>query len=327
MTVISIVAFIYNPDEWIIRRVLKALTKLSIPENAEIEYLLVDNNSKNRWELILEREFADFPFQRITEKRQGLTFARQTGFTRSNGDLIVCVDDDNELNRNYLLSLFTLKEQYPEVGVWGPGIIEVEFQKDAPLRFKNFKAYFQEKYIDEVQFGNEKKWMKYYPPGTGMCLTKEVANAYLEFLRIGKMTATDREGKSLSSGGDSQVVYSAILLGKSAGVSPSLKANHLTSKEKTSLSYLKKLQFGIYSCSPVHVEVFPDLKANIQKPRLSEFIKLFLESVIKSRFGFHPHKFFLPIAKDLALIYSYFEINSLPLPWIYDYLIKKLELK
>ncbi len=327
MTVISIVVFIYNPDEWIISRVLKALTELIIPQNTDVEFLLVDNNSQNNWELILDNEFTNFPFRRIIEKRQGLTFARQTGFEKSNGDWIVCVDDDNELNRDYLFSLLALRKQYPEVGVWGPGVIDVEFHKDAPIWINNFKAFFQEKNFEDIQFGNERRWMKCYPPGTGMCLTREVANAYLEFLKIGRMTATDRKGKSLSSGGDSQVVYSAILINKSAGVSPSLKANHLTSKKKTSLSYLKRLQFGIYSCSPVHVEVFPELKEVILKPRLSEFIELLLKNFLKSRFGKNMSKFQLPLAKELGRIYGYYDVNQLSIPWIYRFFINKLRLR
>ncbi|EKB48711.1 glycosyltransferase family A protein [Cecembia lonarensis] len=327
MTVISIVVFIYNPDEWIIKKVLKALTELKIPQNGEVEYLLVDNNSQNNWKLILEREFTDFPFQLLVEKRQGLTFARQSGFEKSKGDLIVCVDDDNELSSDYLLSFLALREQYPEVGVWGPGIIKVEFHKDVPSKFNNFKAYYQEKAFDKVQFGTERIWMPYYPPGTGMCLTKEVANAYLGFVEKGRMTATDRKGRSLSSGGDSQVVYSAILLGKSAGTSPSLKLNHLTSKNKSNLNYLKRLQFGIYSCTPVHVEVFPELKEKIKKPKIYEFLDLVLRTFIKSRFGKNKSKFQLPLAKKLGIIQGYYDTYQLSVPWVYRFFINKLGLK
>lgn len=327
MTVISIVVFIYNPDEWIIRRVLKALTELIIPHNTDVGFLLVDNNSQNNWETILEREFADFPFQRIVEDRQGLTFARQSGFEKSKGDLIVCVDDDNELSRDYLLSLLALREQYPEVGVWGPGIIEVEFDKDISAKFNNFKAYYQEKAFDKVKFGKERRWMAYYPPGTGMCLTNEVATAYLGFLKNGRMTATDRKGKSLSSGGDSQVVYSAILINKSAGISPGLRVNHLTSKNKSNLNYLKRLQFGIYSCTPVHTEVFPELKDKIPKPKLNIFLELVLRSLFQSRFGKHKSKFQLPLAKELGGIQGYYDAYQLSVPWVYRFFINELGLR
>lgn len=324
---ISIVVFIYNPGEWIIRRVLKALTELIIPQNTDVELLLVDNNSQNNWEIILEREFADFPFQRIIEKRQGLTFSRQTGFKESKGDLIVCVDDDNELNQDYLLSLVALQEEYPQVGVWGPGVIEVEFHKGTPKSFHNFKGFFQEKAFEEIQFGNKRTWMNCYPPGTGMCLTREVADTYLEFLRIGRMTATDRQGRSLVSGGDSQVLYTAILLNKYAGVSPTLKVNHLTAENKISLSYLKRLQFGIYSCTPVHTEVFPELMEKMIKPRKRKFLELVLISLIKSRFGKNSSKFHLPLAKELGLIYGYYKANNIPIPMIYRFFIKILKLK
>jgi len=223
--------------------------------------------------------------------------------------------------------LLALREQYPEVGVWGPGIIEVEFHKDTSAKFNNFKAYYQEKAFDKVQFGKERRWMPYYPSGTGMCLTKEVATAYLGFLKNGRMTATDRKGKSLSSGGDSQVVYSAILIDLSAGTSPSLSVNHLTSKKKSNLNYLKRLQFGIYSCTPVHTEVFPELKDKILKPKLNEFLELVLRSVIQSRFGKYKSKFQLPLAKELGGIQGYYDTFQLSVPWVYRFFINKLGLR
>lgn len=73
----------------------------------------MDNNIQNNWKRILDKEFRKFPFQIIIEKRQGLTFARQTCFDKSQVDLIVCVDDDNELNLNYLMSLVALQGEYP----------------------------------------------------------------------------------------------------------------------------------------------------------------------------------------------------------------------
>jgi len=314
---ISVLLFTYNPDLVIIKRVLQSIQRLQIPESIEMEYLVIDNKSTSDWLIELKDEIKSFPFQVIEEKRQGLTFSRIKGFELAKGDWMICVDDDNELNPNFLIGLQALVADFSEVGVWGPGKITVEYHQASPIWVDKYKGLFQEKNFQEIQYGKEHHWMSYYPAGTGMCLSRKVAQAYLSHVASGKMTASDRKGKSLSSGGDSQVVYAGILSGKAAGVAPSLQVNHLIGEGKTNLNYMKRLNFGVSSCWPVHIEVFPDMKNSLNMPNFFDFLSFFFLNFWKSRFGYNAHRLQIPLARYMGTIYAYYEVNDLSLPFIY----------
>ncbi|MBD3627859.1 glycosyltransferase, partial [Cyclobacterium sp.] len=304
------------------RKVLKSIKSLILPDNFYVEYLIVDNNSTNAWYECLNQELIGFPFHFIKEECQGLTFARKAGFQAAKGEYLICVDDDNQLDSNYLIRFESLIENFPNVGVWGPGFISVVFDDAAPKWVENYRGVFQEKSVKEICFGDEKKWMPYYPPGTGMCLHRRVADHYLYLVDTKRMTAVDRQGKILSSGGDSQLVYAGILLGYSAGIAPGLKVNHLISASKTNLNYIKKLTFAVFSCWPVHLEVFPDMNLPFDKPSFTKFIKYLFHLLWKSRFGIHPHRLQIPLARRMADIFSYYEVYKLEIPFFLKFVIR-----
>jgi len=73
-----------------LRRCLASLTSLSTPHQLEI--LVVDNRPSSPATAEVVR---DFPTARlVSEPRQGLSYARNAGFLRATGDIIVCTDDD-----------------------------------------------------------------------------------------------------------------------------------------------------------------------------------------------------------------------------------------
>jgi hypothetical protein len=61
----------------------------------------------------------------------------------------------------------------------------------------------------------------------------------------------------LTSGGDLQIVLTAIKMGFKVGVHPSLKLNHIITEEKLNLKYLKNLSFGTAAGNvPGHLQVW-----------------------------------------------------------------------
>ncbi len=161
----------------------------------------------------------------------------------------MCLDDDNEIDSNYLIGLQELIQMHPHVWAWGPGKITVEYETKIPDWLVLYSWLFQEKNQDEVLFDNTKFWNIKYPSGTGLAIKKEVAQKYLENVKQNKMTATCRNGGGLTSGGDSQIVYCAIQLGKYAGTAPQLIINHLTEQKKDLFSLLQTVSFwGFFLC-------------------------------------------------------------------------------
>jgi GT2 family glycosyltransferase len=77
-----------RPQE--LRRCLTSLTALQLPKDTEV--LVIDNRPESPATAEVVKEFPSVVL--IREERQGLSYARNAGFVRASGDILVCTDDD-----------------------------------------------------------------------------------------------------------------------------------------------------------------------------------------------------------------------------------------
>ena len=273
----SIIICTYNPDQRNLARLLKAVKSFDGITGSEI--IIVDNASKFPVSQLKEvTEFLkEFPASRlIVEPMAGLTNARIAGFKACNNQWIIFFDDDNEPAPDYLEQLLLLIQQYPTVACWGPGNITVEYTaKKVPEWMEQYKESFQQKSIQQVEISNQQWWQTFYPPGTGLTIKREIVMEYVNRVKAGQYSLTDRMGKGLSSGGDVQMVLTAVQLNHYVGSAPGLKMNHLIDEKKTNLRYLMKHAFGTASSNlPAHEQVFFITNSlNLQQPSLLSIIK------------------------------------------------------
>jgi glycosyltransferase involved in cell wall biosynthesis len=247
----SIVICSYNPDERILKRCLKAISNLNVRE-ITYEIILIDNNSLPALHTLpYIKDFFNTTLnsRSVIETKQGLTLARIRGIEEASGKYIVFFDDDNEPHSDYLVNLKKLHEDHPSVGAWGPGNIWVDFIDGLdPKLNKNAEPYvkeiFQEKHREFITYSNIRDWQGYYPYGTGLCVKYSYLKDYSLKVKQSEYSLLGRKGNSLSSGEDLQIVLFCINESAAAGVSPTLKVNHLIPKERANFNYLKKLVFG-----------------------------------------------------------------------------------
>ncbi|MCM1983012.1 glycosyltransferase [Lyngbya confervoides] len=249
----------HNPKPSLLVRLLSAIQSLS-DATKSIEIILVDNNSSTSVkELSCVHHFLEvIPFARyVVEPRQGLTAARCRAIHETTAPIVVFFDDDNEPAPNYLQVLQRYFRDYPNVGVWGPGQITVEYVDPVEPWFEQHPEKFQQRQLDFGYSCVPATWGSYSPNGTGFAVRREILQRYASAIEQGKLQATDRKGTSLASAGDVQIVWEGIKLGFAAGMIPELKCNHLIPAEKANLSYLQRLYFGTASSyAPALVESF-----------------------------------------------------------------------
>lgn len=270
----SIIICTYNPTPSIFKRVLDAVARLIIPAGYTVECCIVDNNSKPALnQLDYVNSFLEStPWARlVTEPTQGKPASLVTAVRETAAPYIVLFDDDNQPEPDYLLKLANLVAKYPQVGVWGPGRVRVEFTEEVNPWVRNHKYLFQEKSAEATTFGQEPYWTSHHPAGTGQVTRREIMQLYVDMLKSKAVSITGRTGNSLSSGEDAQVVYIGIKLGYHVGVSPDLTLYHLIPSKRTSIEYLKRLQYQIMSSGAIaNVEIFPEQKSryytNIRSP-------------------------------------------------------------
>jgi len=254
----------YNPDLRLLTRLLSALLPIIKSGGETVEVIIVDNNSSPALNSYSEVQdfLAKAPHtQYIIEPKQGLSAARCRAIKATSSPIVVFFDDDNEPAPDYLDILSQYFEKYPNVGVWGPGHIEVEYMDAVDSWFLDHKYKFQQR-KQPFAYGCElERWGQYCPNGTGFAVRREILNKYLEALESGMLRVTGRKGNQLSSGEDVQIVWEGMKLGFAAGMIPSLRCNHLIPASKANFSYMARQCFGTSSAYiPALLQSFPEKK-------------------------------------------------------------------
>jgi glycosyltransferase involved in cell wall biosynthesis len=255
----SVIICTYNPDKRILLRTLRSVAELTLAPSFSAEVLIVDNNSSNNFlnENSIQKEIAGISNCSVhTEKKQGLVYARLKGFDEAKGDWLVFVDDDNELEKNYLTGLNEAIQKNKTVLCWGPGKITVDFIDGAQVFVsKYFKALFQEKDLAASATGNEKGWHSYYPTGSGLSIDRTILEIYKKHFTEGKINAVGRQGENLSSG----------------------------EEKRCTLKYMTALNFNLaYDYYKGYYEYFKDEKVFDARPTAFSFLKLWFRSLKRS---------------------------------------------
>ncbi len=242
MLEISVIICSHNPRPHYLRRVLDALRKQTLPVN-KWELLLIDNASDERLEPTWDVTW--HPNGRhIFEDQLGVAYARQRGMREMHADLLVFVDDDNVLDPNYLTEVTRISRNWPQLGVWGSGNIDPEFELNPPNYLKELVPYVALRNADAAYWSNIPtcKWAT--PWGAGHCVRANVARAYCDFSQKSAISISSRTGKSLWTGEDLEIDYVACGMGLGMAIFPELKLIHLIPKERISESYLLRIYEG-----------------------------------------------------------------------------------
>jgi glycosyltransferase involved in cell wall biosynthesis len=254
---LSVIICTHNAREDYLRRALDALRSQTTPQ-AHWELLLIDNASDES--LASRIDLSWHPGGRhICEEELGLTCARLRGIAEAKGDLLIFVDDDNVLQRDYLEAALQISATHPYLGAFG-GSIEAEFEVEPNPRFQSLLPSLAIRHVTETKWANF--GIGCVPYGAGLCVTKKVARAYAANLSGSEIRRSlDRRGSSLMGGGDLDLAMTSYDLGTGVGLFADLVVTHLIDKRRLSPQYLHRVCVeGIYSSYIVgylHGEVAP----------------------------------------------------------------------
>lgn len=111
---VSIVIPAYNEESYL----ESCLNAIQNQSEKPYEVIVIDNNSTDRTVAITKRyKFVTL----LREKRQGVTFARDTGFNRAKGDIIGRIDADTVLPSDWVATVMQLMADDPQLSaVSGP---------------------------------------------------------------------------------------------------------------------------------------------------------------------------------------------------------------
>ena len=239
----SVIICTHNPRSDYFSRVLDGLRHQTLPLD-KWELLVVDNASRpplaSNWAISWHPNFSY-----VIETELGLSQARLRGIREAAADVFVFVDDDNVVDNEYLSETVRIKKEWPILGVWGSGSISADFEVKPPDNLKKFLPSLALRDVAGPCWANSASCVDAIPWGAGLCIRKEIAQAYREFCDRSRIQITDRRGSSLSSSGDREISLVCCSNGLGIGVFPELKLKHLIPRHRVSEDYLVQLGEGI----------------------------------------------------------------------------------
>lgn len=279
MNELSVILCTRNPREAYLKRTLAALQIQTLSKD-RWEFIVVDNASDPALEPRLDLSW--HPRARILrEEVPGTTPARRCGFRAAGADLIVTVDDDNLLSPDYLEQALSLAASHPFLGAWG-GAIDGEFE-EPPAEW--LLPHLELLAVRPAECG---MWSNLYvswvstPVGAGMCLRRQVVEAYLASIAAqpGRLIL-GRVGSSMLSSEDIDIAYHAIDLGMGCGRFPALRLTHLIPKARCERNYLLRLAEGTAE-SQVYLDWFRSQGAlqRVASLRADQVMRLHLRDML-----------------------------------------------
>ena len=101
MTRITVAVCTWNRAR-LLDRTLARLRELCIPDGIDWELLVVNNNSTDETEKVLDRHAGHLPLRRLVESKPGKANAANRAAAEARGELILWTDDDVLVDRGWL---------------------------------------------------------------------------------------------------------------------------------------------------------------------------------------------------------------------------------
>jgi glycosyltransferase involved in cell wall biosynthesis len=249
-TTLTVVIPTHNPRRVALDRVLDALRLQTLPKT-QWDLLVVDNASKIELNSSLIMDW--HPQARIVrEEALGLTPARMRGFSEARGEIVVLVDDDNELDPDYLERVVEIADTHPFLGTWS-GRITLEFEDPLLTPPHQFHTYLTCREAEKDAWSNDRNHHQSTPWGAGMCVRRQVFVRYLQQLRDQpERTKLDLQGQQLLYGGDTDIAYTGCQIGLGKGVFARLHMNHLIPALRCKEEYLVRCVEGRAYSERIH---------------------------------------------------------------------------
>jgi glycosyltransferase involved in cell wall biosynthesis len=238
---ISVLICCYNAA-WVLPRTLVALSRQKFSSDFGWEICIIDNNSHDSTAECVRRfiqKNSDIDVSLITEKQQGLSYARIAGYQAAKFPILIYCDDDTLLCEDYLQKAFDFMRDHPQTGLCG-GCGAAVFESEPDARILPYLDRYatgpqgQESTSDITERG--------FVFGAGMVVRKSVMDAILNcgfaFSSLG------RTGKMLTGGEDVELGNAIRAAGYRIHYFAHLKYEHILPARRLTWDYLNQMAYG-----------------------------------------------------------------------------------
>lgn len=262
---LSVIICTYNRDKYIYN-VLQSLAQNDFPTD-QYEIVLVNNNCTDNTQSECARFKADYPqvvMREFVETNQGLSYARNRGIRESKGDILVYVDDDALVNKEYLQTYADFFATHPDIDAAGGPIIP-KYETAEP----DWMSHFTKNLITGYKYnGNQiKEFAQNDFPGGGNAGYRASV-----FEKVGLFNVDlGRKGDSLVGAEEKDIFDKMTSLGMRFFYLPTAILYHLIPEKKLSKEYFDKLTYSIGKSERIRTLAIG--KGKYTKRIISEMIK------------------------------------------------------
>lgn len=185
---ISVAICTWNRSK-LLKATLESMTRLVVPNHIEWELLIVDNNSTDGTQEVIEEYESKLPIVSLFESAQGLSNARNCALASARGDLLVWTDDDVQVEENWLIEYDRARLLYPRADYFG-GVVRPWWTFPKPWWFAGNESLLAGILVARDFGGEERPFLASQQPfGANMAFRRRVY-------------ATQRFDSSLGRNGD-----------------------------------------------------------------------------------------------------------------------------
>lgn len=234
---IDLVICTYN-NAALLDRALIAISKQQVSPEVEWKVLVVDNNCTDGTSAVLERHAKSGKIPdlgKVSESRQGLTYARLCGVDSTTGDWIAFVDDDCLLEENWVDQVAKFALTHPECGALGGRVI-LDWETPPPAFVLKYRYSFAAQ--DHGRISKQVSCLV----GAGLVIRR---SALLESGWRHQPLLHDRVGTQLISGGDVEIALRIRSTGSELWYNPECQLMHVIPARRTSIKYLVDINYGL----------------------------------------------------------------------------------
>jgi glycosyltransferase involved in cell wall biosynthesis len=222
----------------LLRRALASLAALEIPPEVRLELLVVDNGSSDETPALLREHAGALPLRAVCEPQPGLSHARNRAAAEAQGELILWIDDDVEVEPGWLAAYLEASRRHGDASFFG-GAALPWFEQPPPEWIAESWEEIADAFSIRVlppEPARIQPWR--LPVGANFAVRSEAQRRHAYDPRLGR-----RRGE-WTSGEETALLRRLLADGETGWWVPDARVRHWIPSERLAEPHLRRIWFG-----------------------------------------------------------------------------------
>jgi len=243
---VSICICTYNRER-LLRQTLSRLERLVIPDDVNLEVVIVDNNSSDGTHQVIKQAASALPVRTVKEMKPGIASARNAAVAMAEGELLLWIDDDVLVEPDWVARYVCAARSHPEIAIFG-GPVRPHFEGRPPAWVLTLLPHVAQAYaLRDFPDGRVHLDAEHLPYGANFGTRRAVHERVSFNPELGRV---GEDGGCLKE--ESTFLEAALRLGYMGRWIPNCPVQHVIPIERQTIRYLRQY-YMLSGATPVKV--------------------------------------------------------------------------